>query len=162
MRIPSSLLARLLRGSQCRHHRVQLCEPREAGHGQHWPCGDNVTIRFVVSPLRVFSSSSLLSVVCHMSSRTLQTDNPGPWFLHCNIDFHLVAGLAIVFAKDAPDAAHVNPVPGALVVCSVNLPSANLSVMRHRGVEGAVPQVRRDVDPEADRRALIGQDFRCC
>ena len=87
--------------------------------------GDNVTIRFVVSPLRVFSSSSLLSV-CHMSSRTLQTDNPGRCFLHCHIDFHLVAGLAIVFAEDAPDVAHVNPVPGALVACSVNMPFADL------------------------------------
>ena len=84
------------------------------------------TIRFIVSPLRVFSSSSSLSVVCHMSSRTLQTDNPGPWFLHCHIDFHLVAGLAIVFAEDAPDVAHVNPVPGALVACSVNMPFADL------------------------------------
>ncbi|KAL0954402.1 hypothetical protein HGRIS_003386 [Hohenbuehelia grisea] len=37
--------------------------------------GDNVTIRFV-------------------------TDNPGPWFLHCHIDWHLELGLAIVFAED--------------------------------------------------------------
>ncbi|KAJ7783953.1 laccase [Mycena maculata] len=28
------------------------------------------------------------------------TDNAGPWFLHCHIDFHLEAGLAIVFAED--------------------------------------------------------------
>ena len=61
-----------------------------------------------------------------MSSRTLQIDNPGPWFLHCRIDFHLVAGLAIVFAEDTPDVAHVNPVPGALFACSVNLPFADL------------------------------------
>ncbi|KAF5365055.1 hypothetical protein D9758_010968 [Tetrapyrgos nigripes] len=36
--------------------------------------GDNVTIRFT-------------------------TDNAGPWFLHCHIDWHLEAGLAIVFAE---------------------------------------------------------------
>ncbi|KAF8168829.1 laccase [Mycena galopus ATCC 62051] len=36
---------------------------------------DNVTIRFV-------------------------TDNAGPWFLHCHIDWHLDIGLAIVFAED--------------------------------------------------------------
>nr|BAA85185.1 bilirubin oxidase [Pleurotus ostreatus]BAC65099.1 laccase [Pleurotus ostreatus] len=46
---------------------------------------DNVTIRFV-------------------------TDNPGPWFLHCHIDWHLEIGLAVVFAEDvtsisAPPAA---------------------------------------------------------
>ncbi|OJT13485.1 Laccase-3 [Trametes pubescens] len=48
--------------------------------------GDNVTVRFV-------------------------TDNPGPWFLHCHIDFHLQAGLAIVFAEDTKDTKLVNPVP---------------------------------------------------
>ncbi|TFK70714.1 Cu-oxidase-domain-containing protein [Pluteus cervinus] len=36
--------------------------------------GDNVTIRF-------------------------KTDNPGPWIFHCHIDWHLDAGLAIVFAE---------------------------------------------------------------
>ena len=42
--------------------------------------GDNVTIRF-------------------------RTDNPGPWFLHCHIDYHLDAGLAIVFAEDVDDVS---------------------------------------------------------
>ncbi|KAI9459879.1 laccase [Lactarius psammicola] len=40
--------------------------------------GDNTTIRFF-------------------------TDNPGPWFLHCHIDWHLNAGFAVVFAEDVPD-----------------------------------------------------------
>ncbi|KAH8085463.1 laccase 2 [Cristinia sonorae] len=44
--------------------------------------GDNVTIRFM-------------------------TDNPGPWFLHCHIDWHLEAGLAVVFAEDIPDTSNV-------------------------------------------------------
>ncbi|OBZ73717.1 Laccase [Grifola frondosa] len=39
------------------------------------------------------------------------TNNPGPWFLHCHIDWHLQAGLAIVFAEDPDDTAAVNPVP---------------------------------------------------
>ncbi|KAF8206979.1 laccase 2 [Mycena galopus ATCC 62051] len=42
--------------------------------------GDNVTIRFT-------------------------TDNAGPWFLHCHIDWHLENGLAIVFAEDSGDWA---------------------------------------------------------
>ncbi|KAJ7584057.1 laccase [Mycena floridula] len=50
--------------------------------------GDNVTIRFV-------------------------TDNHGPWFLHCHIDWHLDAGLAVVFAEDSADWATANPVPDA-------------------------------------------------
>ncbi|KIJ44817.1 multicopper oxidase [Sphaerobolus stellatus SS14] len=29
-----------------------------------------------------------------------RTDNPGPWFLHCHLDFHLEGGLAVVFAED--------------------------------------------------------------
>jgi len=28
------------------------------------------------------------------------TDNPGPWILHCHIDWHLEEGLAVVFAED--------------------------------------------------------------
>jgi iron transport multicopper oxidase len=48
--------------------------------------GDNVTFRFV-------------------------TNNPGPWFLHCHIDWHLDAGLAIVFVEDGPAIAAANPVP---------------------------------------------------
>ncbi|KIK56879.1 hypothetical protein GYMLUDRAFT_173705 [Collybiopsis luxurians FD-317 M1] len=41
------------------------------------------------------------------------TDNPGPWFLHCHIDWHLEAGFAIVFAEDAPDVSVADPVPDA-------------------------------------------------
>ncbi|RDX50687.1 laccase [Lentinus brumalis] len=45
--------------------------------------GDNVTIRFT-------------------------TNNPGPWFLHCHIDFHLDAGFAIVLSEDTADASADN------------------------------------------------------
>ncbi|KAH8833988.1 laccase [Flagelloscypha sp. PMI_526] len=38
-----------------------------------------------------------------------RADNPGPWFLHCHIDWHLVAGLAVVFAED-PDAMRANQI----------------------------------------------------
>ncbi|KAJ7133815.1 laccase [Mycena filopes] len=38
------------------------------------------------------------------------TNNAGPWILHCHIDFHLEAGLAIVFAEDiATTAKSVHP-----------------------------------------------------
>ncbi|TCD66597.1 laccase, multicopper oxidase, benzenediol:oxygen oxidorectuctase [Steccherinum ochraceum] len=50
--------------------------------------GDNVTIRFT-------------------------TDNPGPWFLHCHIDWHLDLGLAVVLAEDIPDTSRVNHPPQA-------------------------------------------------
>nr|BAU94254.1 laccase [Pholiota microspora] len=33
-----------------------------------------------------------------------QADNPGPWFFHCHIDWHLEAGLAVVFAERPLDA----------------------------------------------------------
>ncbi|KAG1740355.1 laccase [Suillus lakei] len=40
------------------------------------------------------------------------TDNSGPWFLHCHIDWHLEAGFAVVMAESPSDtSAHVNPVP---------------------------------------------------
>ncbi|KAI0924510.1 hypothetical protein AcW1_006623 [Taiwanofungus camphoratus] len=40
-------------------------------------------------------------------------DNPGPWFLHCHIDFHLVEGFAIVFAEDTGDVASTENIPTA-------------------------------------------------
>ncbi|EJD05393.1 laccase [Fomitiporia mediterranea MF3/22] len=39
------------------------------------------------------------------------TDNPGPWFLHCHIDWHLENGLAVVLAEDPGDTAAADP-PG--------------------------------------------------
>jgi iron transport multicopper oxidase len=48
--------------------------------------GDNVTFRFT-------------------------TDNAGPWFLHCHIDFHLNAGMAVVFATDPDHTKQRVPVP---------------------------------------------------
>ncbi|KAF8918129.1 laccase [Mucidula mucida] len=37
-----------------------------------------------------------------------RADNPGPWFLHCHIDWHLEAGLAVVFAE-APAEERAGP-----------------------------------------------------
>ncbi|ETW79401.1 laccase [Heterobasidion irregulare TC 32-1] len=48
--------------------------------------GDNVTIRF-------------------------QTDNPGPWFIHCHIDWHLEAGFAVVMAEGIEETNTTNIVP---------------------------------------------------
>ncbi|KAI0351889.1 laccase [Trametes cingulata] len=48
--------------------------------------GDNVTIRFM-------------------------TDNPGPWFLHCHIDWHLEAGMAVILAEDVGDIPTDDPAP---------------------------------------------------
>ncbi|KIJ65385.1 multicopper oxidase [Hydnomerulius pinastri MD-312] len=39
-----------------------------------------------------------------------RTDNAGPWFLHCHIDWHLDQGMAIVFAEDPKDTALSDPV----------------------------------------------------
>ncbi|KIK91567.1 laccase [Paxillus rubicundulus Ve08.2h10] len=54
--------------------------------------GDNVTIRFV-------------------------TDNPGPWFLHCHVDWHLHHGFAAVLAEASEQAAlqQAAVVPGTLL-----------------------------------------------
>ncbi|KAG6863121.1 hypothetical protein C0991_008052, partial [Blastosporella zonata] len=35
------------------------------------------------------------------------TDNPGPWFFHCHIDWHLDLGFAVVFAVDPKLTAEV-------------------------------------------------------
>ncbi|KAG2114628.1 laccase [Suillus discolor] len=51
----------------------------------------------------------------HPGQRTVirfVTDNSGPWFLHCHIDWHLAAGFGVVFAESPADTpAYVDPVP---------------------------------------------------
>nr|QMP96875.1 laccase A precursor [Cerrena sp.] len=42
-----------------------------------------------------------------------RTDNPGPWFLHCHIDWHLEIGFAVVFAEGLGQTSAANPVPEA-------------------------------------------------
>ncbi|KAI5120437.1 hypothetical protein M0805_009899 [Coniferiporia weirii] len=37
------------------------------------------------------------------------TNNPGPWFLHCHIDWHLEGGLAVVLAEDPGDVPMNDP-----------------------------------------------------
>ncbi|KAG5644329.1 Acyl-coenzyme A oxidase 2 [Asterophora parasitica] len=50
--------------------------------------GDNVTIRF-------------------------RTDNPGPWIMHCHIDWHFENGLAVVFAEDTATINSATVTPAA-------------------------------------------------
>ena len=45
-----------------------------------------------------------------------RTDNPGPWFLHCHIDFHLEAGFAGIFSEDMPDIADTNTPPSESIL----------------------------------------------
>ncbi|KIJ39647.1 multicopper oxidase [Sphaerobolus stellatus SS14] len=49
-----------------------------------------------------------------------RTDNPGPWFLHCHLDFHLEGGLAVVFAEDH-NVVHnpFNPIHNEEELCQV-------------------------------------------
>ncbi|KAJ7142656.1 laccase [Mycena epipterygia] len=48
------------------------------------------------------------------------TDNAGPWFLHCHIDWHLDIGLAVVFAEDIPAIEHIIPPPSWDELCPIN------------------------------------------
>ncbi|KAG2337950.1 laccase [Suillus weaverae] len=59
------------------------------------------------------------------------TDNPGPWLLHCHIDWHLYAGLALVFAEAPEDVAASQPVNDASKqLCPIynSLPQQNFTL----------------------------------
>jgi iron transport multicopper oxidase len=81
--------------------------------------GDNVTIRYVL-----FSHVSTLWTHDHYAS--FNTDNAGPWFLHCHVEFHLAAGFAAVFAEDPADIKQSlsagNGIPSTLPRCSTFFP----------------------------------------
>ncbi|KAJ7175196.1 laccase 2 precursor [Mycena crocata] len=69
---------------------------------------DNPVIRDVVS-----TGAS----VDDLTTFRFVTDNAGPWFLHCHIDWHLDAGLAVVFAEDIPTIAKEDPPPAWDQLC---------------------------------------------
>ncbi|KAJ6566436.1 laccase [Mycena capillaripes] len=48
------------------------------------------------------------------------TDNAGPWFLHCHIDWHLSIGLAVVFAEDIPAISDMKPPVSWDQLCPLN------------------------------------------
>ncbi|KAF8522544.1 laccase 17 [Gautieria morchelliformis] len=55
---------------------------------------------YVNPPRRDVVASGTSSTNNQSTTIRFLTDNPGPWFLHCHIDWHLEAGLAAVFAED--------------------------------------------------------------
>ncbi|KAF9269713.1 laccase [Marasmius fiardii PR-910] len=79
-------------------------------HGHHFDVIKNFgdpTYNFV-NPVRRDTVSVGLN---DTTSIRFVTDNAGPWFLHCHIDFHLVSGLAVVMAEDTRSVKLDNPVP---------------------------------------------------
>ncbi|CAE6432215.1 unnamed protein product [Rhizoctonia solani] len=79
-----------------------------------------------------------------------KTDNPGPWFLHCHIDWHLVEGFAMVFAeapeaiKDGPQSVHVDPEWKGL--CE----KISLDVTNKESIESAVKLISSENDGKLD------------
>ncbi|KAK0436709.1 laccase [Armillaria borealis] len=63
-----------------------------------------------IDPVRRDVTSVLLG---NTTTIRFVTDNPGPWFLHCHIDFHLEAGMAVVLAEAIDDTASFNPTSAA-------------------------------------------------
>ncbi|EPQ52617.1 laccase [Gloeophyllum trabeum ATCC 11539] len=49
-----------------------------------------------------------------------ETDNAGPWFLHCHVDWHLSAGFAVVMAEDVPDIQNQENAWDTLCLESIN------------------------------------------
>ncbi|KAJ1552837.1 hypothetical protein HK405_009845, partial [Cladochytrium tenue] len=44
-------------------------------------------------------------------------DNPGVWLFHCHIDWHIIAGLAMVFVESTPDVVSRGVPPGHVETC---------------------------------------------
>ncbi|KAJ6621044.1 laccase [Mycena sp. CBHHK59/15] len=75
------------------------------GHNFHViKSAGNDTFNFVNPVIRDVVSTG--SATTDNTTIRFVTDNAGPWFLHCHIDFHLEIGLAIVFAEDTGTIAN--------------------------------------------------------
>ncbi|KAG6844817.1 Acyl-coenzyme A oxidase 2 [Tephrocybe sp. NHM501043] len=74
--------------------------------------GDNETYNFK-NPVR--RDTVNLGLADGNATIRFVTDNAGPWFLHCHIDWHLELGLAIVFAEDVATTTKIDP-PSKLLI----------------------------------------------
>ncbi|KAF8885086.1 yellow laccase [Gymnopilus junonius] len=48
-----------------------------------------------------------------------ETNNAGPWIMHCHIDWHLQLGLAVVMAEDIPDIQTTHPPSAWSQLCPI-------------------------------------------
>lgn len=63
-----------------------------------------------------------------------QTDNPGPWIMHCHIDFHLALGFAVVLAEAPRDVpGYVSPIPSECWVLKFS-PIPSVLIRNNRSV----------------------------
>ncbi|KAF7364253.1 Laccase I [Mycena sanguinolenta] len=67
----------------------------------------NSTYNFVNPVIRDVVTTGLLPT--DLTTFRFVTDNAGPWFLHCHVDWHLEVGLAVVFAENVPKVAQEKP-----------------------------------------------------
>ncbi|VDC04696.1 unnamed protein product [Peniophora sp. CBMAI 1063] len=76
----------------------------------------NATYNYENPPIR-----DVVSIGTAATDRTtirFRTDNAGPWFMHCHIDWHLTAGFAVVMAEDSEDVPNdVHPTDNWNALC---------------------------------------------
>ncbi|KAH9074952.1 multicopper oxidase, partial [Lactarius deliciosus] len=72
-------------------------------HGQnfHVVCSAGNSTNNFIDP--VVHDVVSIGDTCNNFTFRFITSNPGPWFLHCDIDWYLRLGFAVVFAVDVPD-----------------------------------------------------------
>ncbi|KAF7342452.1 putative Laccase-1 [Mycena venus] len=69
------------------------------GHNFDVILGTNATVPNFVNPPR----RDVINISGGNTTFRFFTNNPGAWFLHCHIDWHLEAGLAVVFGESPSD-----------------------------------------------------------
>ncbi|VDB95407.1 unnamed protein product [Peniophora sp. CBMAI 1063] len=144
-------------GAQAGPHPVHL-------HGHTFSviksAGDNTT-NYVNPPIRdvvaIGNSTDPINTVIIR----FETNNPGPWFFHCHIDWHLNAGFAAVFVEDQPDIPNVDdpPLDWKLLCPAWNLYSVINNLVT--GIESLVPtEATSDTPPDLSNLTLpdLGQD----
>jgi len=90
---------------------IEISIPGGGAHPFHLHGHAFDVIRTALSNVTNFVNPPRRDVVAINGGNTtfrFRTDNPGPWFLHCHIDWHLEVGLAVIMAE-APQEAVQGP-----------------------------------------------------
>jgi len=117
--VPSGSIYPLQRGESVELYIPQSASAEANGgpHPVHLHGHSFYVIRSAGSTMDNYENNPVIRDVVSIGDLTdnvtirFQADNPGPWFLHCHIDWHLSAGFAAVFAEDVPDVKTTNKPP---------------------------------------------------
>jgi hypothetical protein len=98
---------------------------------------------------------------CGFTALRVRIDNPGAWFFHCHIDYHMEMGMGVVFytPADTLPAPDLKRIPTCGLATSAVIVSRALQEAQIDGVNSALRPGNSSLDPYVTTSLLV---LLCC